>query len=330
MNNFPWDNLNIPSSKNEFTTLRVDPEFKWDFFWGLNYAGDYILILEHCSSLKPSKQLPKLKGITISIETKEQKSFLILQLNDSNQKDIFYILCNDIKESTSKATSEKEALSISINRSFRWHYLLKGSSDKLLSQEEQKGLIGELFVLENYFMSVFNCNESLKAWTGPLDHPKDFQINDTYVEVKTYINNPNPHIYISSAFQLEKQDHENLFLSVLELRNASSNQTESFSLNDVVNELRNKINEIDPNCDELYESLLYASGYRFEDDYSAYKWILGDLKIYHVQDTFPRIETANLKLGITNVRYSLRLSDCEKFLVSQESLILAMESNKDA
>ena len=72
-------------------------------------------------------------------------------------------------------------------RTWRWHRLLQGSRDGRLGDEEQKGLIGELVVLERRLLRllpVLRALDAVRSWTGPLDTPRDFEISRIHVEAK--------------------------------------------------------------------------------------------------------------------------------------------------
>lgn len=53
-----------------------------------------------------------------------------------------------------------------------------------LSAEEQKGLIGELLVLERYLIPLFGPADATSAWVGPTGSPKDFECGRTAIEAK--------------------------------------------------------------------------------------------------------------------------------------------------
>ena len=104
---------------------------------------------------------------------------------------------------------------------WRWHHLLRGGRGTLLSPEEQKGLLGELFVLERLLLPSMDASSAVTAWRGPLGAPKDFEIARVAVEAKTHcwcchtvsLN------HICSS-QLDERGVDSLFLHVVELDEA--------------------------------------------------------------------------------------------------------------
>ena len=94
-------------------------------------------------------------------------------LLDSTQRDIFQTLCEDIISAAARRPkSEAGAVSAALSRTWRWHHLLRGGRGTLLSPEEQKGLLGELFVLERLLLPRMDASSAVTAWRGPLAAPK--------------------------------------------------------------------------------------------------------------------------------------------------------------
>ena len=75
-------------------------------------------------------------------------------------------------------------MSAALSRTWRWHHLLRGGRGTLLSPEEQKGLLGELFVLERLLLPRMDASSAVTAWRGPLGAPKDFEAARVAIEAK--------------------------------------------------------------------------------------------------------------------------------------------------
>src|SRR6056297_1675896 len=214
----PWSKLPIPNIRSSISALRVDSKNPWEFFWGRDIENKILLVLKNSQNSFSSRKIPKLKGLEVKNITNREvrENSLVFRLVDLAYRDIFYRLCIDIIESTNTASSEKEAFNVAINRTMRWHYLLKGGADGLLSPEEQKGLIGELLFLERQMLALFNVNEALCAWIGPEGAPKDFEIGNVCVEVKSRRIGAAPYIVINSEHQLDGLGIQSFFLNVVE------------------------------------------------------------------------------------------------------------------
>ena len=115
-------------------------------------------------------------------------------------------------------------------RTWRWHHLLRGGRDERLSAEEQKGLIGELIVLDHILLPAIGAKSALESWKGPLDGIKDFNIAKIAIEAKAR-SSASPHqIGISSEFQLDREGLDALFLFVAIIDNGIADSGSGFTI----------------------------------------------------------------------------------------------------
>ena len=105
---------------------------------------------------------------------------------------------------------------------------------------------------------------------------------------------------------------------------------DALTLTHVVDRIRSALQESAPSAVEAYDSKLFASGYRPEDDYSDYWWDLGDLLPFEVTGDFPRIEASALPDGVEKVTYNVTLSDCVAFQMDLQGLLHELESTDAA
>ncbi len=307
--------------------LRVDATIAWGFFWARDTSSKCLLVLRHDVGAAPEGHLPKLKGIEIAISDGEghEGRMLVFRLLDSAQRDIFHRLCRDIVASTTNANSEREAVALALARTWRWHHLLRGGRDGRLSGEEQKGLLGELLVLERYLLPTFEAFDALSTWRGPLGAPKDFEIGSVCIEAKARRGNAAPFVAISSEHQLDDGAAAAVFLHVAELDQAPSDAADTVSLTMAATRLRDSVAAADKRASDMFDTLLEAAGFSWDDDYSDSLWIVGATHIYHVEGAFPRIKAQQIASGISQVRYSLSLVECEPFCVEEAALRIALE-----
>jgi len=322
MNNDPWKDLKSPNAADAINAKRVDVNIPWGFFWARGVDHKCLLVLRHSEKSSPRNRLPRLKGVDVfaSEYGPDGDRMLVLKLVDSAHRDIFHRLCKDIVESASRATLEIEAVEVTLARTWRWHHLLRGGSDGRLTPEEQKGLIGELLFLERYLLEEMQTVDAVSSWRGPLDSPKDFEVGRVCIEAKARRGASKPYISINSEHQLDDNGTDHLFLFVVELDKAPSDLKEGFNVNDVSIRVRNKIESIDSGALNPFEDLLAATGFRWEDDYSDYYWTEGLTHLYQVIGNFPRITSEKLKSGVSNVKYSISLTECEPFVTEEEKL----------
>lgn len=330
MSSDPWKSIERPRAADAINAFRIDEEDPWNFFWARDIGGRCLLVLKHSRDSSPAGHLPKLKGVEISAIPADADgiAMLVFRLLEAGQREIFHRLCLDIVGSAVGAASEKEAVAVSLNRTWRWHHLLRGGGDGRLSPEEQKGLIGELIVLERHVLPLFSAVDSVRAWHGPLGAPKDFGIDRVSIEAKARRGAATPYVAISSEHQLDGDGVDALYLHVVDLDQAASGG-EGMSVTALAGAVREGIERKDPGAVDIFESLLLAAGFRWDDDYSDSLWLEGSSRLYSVAPGFPRIEARHLPSGVTHVKYAIALHECEPFLVAPEVLVAALEGVPD-
>lgn len=323
----PWEGLEPPPDADFINARRVDAKLPWNFYWARSADRRCLLILGHDKESAPQNRLPVIKGVDVSLPDADQhgQRMLTLKLHDSAQRDIFHQLCLDIVASASQASSEREAVELTLARTWRWHHLLRGGTSQKLSVEEQKGLIGELAVLEDLLLPALSPFDAVASWRGPLGAPKDFEIGRVCVEAKARRGAAEPHVMISSEHQLDLSGTDALFLHVVELAAATDHNEDGFSVTDIANRLHRKIADADASAADHFDSLLVANGLNREDDYSDSRWIRGPDRLYRVGEGFPSVTPGQFSSGVSGVRYSVSLPDCEKWRVSGDAFQAALK-----
>ena len=318
----PWEEIDPPSIADSVAARRVDASLPWNFYWARGVDGRVLLTLRHATDSAPNAQLPRLRDIEVTLSPPDESGtqLLAFKLLDSNQRDIFQTLCQDIISAATQAESESAAVSAALSRTWRWHHLLRGGRGTLLSPEEQKGLLGELFVLERLLLPRMDASSAVTAWRGPLGAPKDFEIARVAIEAKTRRGGATPSVSITSESQLDESGVDSLFLHVVELDEAPMVGDQGVTLHDVAERIRGRLHTVDPGSTAILETRLSAAGYRMEDDYSGHRWLEGATRIYLVSGDFPRITSGEVRSGVSNVRYSVSLADCDPFATSVSAL----------
>jgi hypothetical protein len=330
--NDPWKELAIPPDAYTVSARRIDEASRFDFFWGRDSDGRSLLILRHHGAQESPSRLPRLKGIEVLSDPANggAKGSLVLKLLDGSLRDVFQRLCLDIVVSTSGAATEPEAVSIALSRTWRWHHLLRGGRDGLLSTDEQKGLIGELLVLERYVLTSLEVSDALDAWRGPLGGAKDFIVARTAVESKARSTSDSPQVAVSSEFQLDDSDVDALFLHVSVLNVAPAEGNEGVTITDVAMRLRRHCADVGERVAARLDALLTAAGFAYSDDYAHTRWVSGVHSIYAVAGSFPRLTPIMLPKGTSSVRYAVRLSECASFAVTPADLDKALSKAASA
>lgn len=298
----PWEQLGPNEAK------RVEAGGRFDFFWVVLEAGMPGMMLKLPSLPQPLPRLPKLKNLVASFRPVSGGSAFVLGLKERSQVEIFDTLCRDVVEAGEAGEDRDEALSRALQRTRRWHHLLRGGRPRGLSIEEQRGLVGELAFLRE-LVSAFGPETAIEAWTGPTGSAKDFELIGTCVELKSRRVAAKPFVAISSEDQLADVEGSRLCLRVANV--ASAVLPEGQSLHDHVR-MTSYLFEEDGSAFDAWEEAIYSTGYDSENDYDERRWLLGAGMDFEVVEGFPRISSP-LAPGVDSVRYSISLDACEPF-----------------
>lgn len=271
-----------------------------------------------------------LRGLRIESlpDQEEHREFLIFRLTEVEHLDIFYRFCSDIVDAVGMAESGQEALDICIMRTWRWHRLLRGGRDGRLTVEEQKGLIGELLLLEQHVVSAIGVREGIESWVGPLGAQRDFEIGIVGVESKAHAPLAST-LRIASAEQLDSTQTTPLFLHVIEIAEALGEVAGAVTVTDIVDRVRELIETSDMAVRGDFEERLWAVGYNSADDYSDRRWVIGSTSFFRVVDDFPRITPRMLPAGVTDVRYQVTLAQCEELRVEAAVVANSISGHRD-
>ena len=165
-------------------------------------------------------------------------------------------------------------------------------------------------------MRNLSVAEAVTAWCGPLGAPKDFELGQVAIEVKTRRGNAPPRVTISSEHQLDGHDGGQVYLVVTELDSAPPSEN-GLTLTQLAMRIVDRITIADPGVLDLFESRLISSGFAWEDSYVDERWLAERTSLYRVESDFPRIVAADVPLGASNVRYVVSLSACAPYLIDE-------------
>lgn len=304
-NDTPWSGLEA----GRVDTRRVSASARWNWFWAVMPRADVTLVLQLTDQPKPAPDLPKLRNLEIGFQTLPGGAILYIRLKDSAQLELFETLCRDVLAAGELAETEAEALERAIGRTFQWHYLLRGGTLDVLSEEAQKGLVGEIEVLKLLFATV-GAKSALTAWTGPSGAPKDFELKADCIEVKARRGASQPFVKITNEHQLADVPNRRLWLAILAVDKVQ--QPHGRTLTEFVSEITDLLERTEPSAIMDWDLHLADVGFDSLHDYAAWRWIVSAPEFHEVSEDFPRIATP-VPLGVSSVSHALALSACTPF-----------------
>lgn len=316
--NNPWNTIKTPLASSYVATRLVEKcksSGQVAVFWAKTREGHNALLIRY-PYLSKDDPLPTMRAIRIlkTADAQSETRTILIELMDDALFQPFLKLCEDIIDAVAKARPREVCVHVRIRLEI-WRYMLSLTSSSL-KKSEQKGLIAELRFLRKVCFKVMPSLKAVKAWTGPLGSPRDYSFGRLYVEVKSNRGSITPKVKISSEAQLSVQAPEELYLCVLGLDEAPNG---TISLASEVKKAKKAIGNDYLALEELALRLA-AAGYSDEVDYATVTWDVTGQMSYLISEGFPRITSASLPLGISEVKYSVDLTKCGPFEVELSSI----------
>lgn len=291
----------------EFTRSykRIDVDHPVDIYVGYNVNGCKTLAIIAKGDIE---NVESTRLISVNVfKRNDGKLNLSFSLLDDTMSDIFYQFCNDIIFKTTKIDNV-DAISYIINRWKSWIKVFKNPCSIVMSENEVRGLLGELIFLKEFMFEKYGIEKGLISWVGSSMAHKDFEINDTWYEVKSVRENALM-VEISSVEQLESNVYGELVMVILEPSNMSIEQPILLNsyIKDIENMLENK-EEVD-----LFYEKLEQRNYIYEDEYDKYVYSMKGIDKYSIVKDFPRILKSELKSGIERVKYYINIEHIREY-----------------
>lgn len=280
--------------------LRVDEKHPLELRIGLNGKGQKTL-----SFIGDFKRVP-VKG-TKSIEVRYFSVFgkisISFSLIDDEYIDLFYLFCNDIIDS-SRDSIQANGFTYVLNRYEKWKGF-SNTSRKFLSENEIKGLLGELVFLKDVIFDKYGVSNGIIGWTGPEPTKKDFSFDNTWFETKSVTKD------IVTISSIEQLDSDVVGYIILYYFEKMSPEATGYNLNQVVDEIMSRI-VLDQDRANFIMKLVQIGYYR-EEYYNDFTYRLSNCKYYEVNENFPKINRIAIDAAISNARYDLIINMLESF-----------------
>lgn len=243
---------------------------------------------------------------------------LIIILQENDLSDIFIMFIEDIIKSISNISSINDALLRISQRVTYWKRLFGKLTGGILTPQQQRGLYGELLILEFLLKETDNKTNVVESWQAPAGTNQDFYFGKTAIEVKTSKSN-HPSIKISNEFQLDFSMFDNLFVAFIRL-------TEQHGGTDTLLQKINEIREI------LQVQLFLVDDFNLklsylgitpdlESEYDKTSYIIRSIKYFQVTDDFPKIIPPMVNKAVTHISYEIAPNECAEFEVSSDDVL---------
>jgi hypothetical protein len=287
---------------------RVDATHPLNLYLGIDFDGRETIAL--ITEKRPNTILPS-KSIDVSIlQRNDNKWSLGFHLKEKDKQQIFYLLCDDMVESSRKIQNSLSASNFIANRFLKWQKMFAKTRNGLLTEAEIKGLIGELYFFKNYLLKHYDADSVLAAWIGPEKADQDFVFSSCWYEVKT-ISSGKSYVTISSVEQLDQTNPGELAVVVAD--KTSTEDSARVTLNSIFAEMKESFEPL--GISEKFATVLLDFGYCYREEYEEYPFSISEIIRFCVNDKFPKIKRAELSAAVINATYNLSLPAVKEFTI---------------
>jgi len=273
------------------------------FFIGLDSVGnrEFFIIIGN----KPAHVPQSSRSIEVSIGLRRDGTHtLVFRLVQPNQQEVFTHLCWDLAEASRACKDTEKGLAIILARYALWQRLMEKGNLGLLSEQELKGLFGEIYYLKNRLLDKYGVNVAVAGWIGPTQADRDFIFEDYWYEVKT--TNPGASsIKISSIEQLDTDDVGRIVW--LQVEKTASTDPEAVSLPLLIEQTRINLEGF-PEAVETFNMRILESGFIDHKEYDDIYFACRNIRLFSVSDGFPRIRRTNIDPSIASASYEISIA----------------------
>jgi len=267
--------------------------------------------------------LPKWRGLTLKIEYMEKlailkkKSFLVITQESEQSADIFEVVLQNLVDNYEIKEESETLFAITYRVLDRWRNFFQRSGYFKLSDEQQRGLFGELWYMKEW-LAYYPTNPPLLIdnWEGPTSGRIDYKVSECGIEIKTVSDKISKAIKISNENQLKLSNAIKKILVYVCFIEPS--KTHGISLQDLVTEVRESISRRSDRLLIKFNDLLSDLGFR-EEDYANSFYVVEKVEVYEARIGFPRIIKDDLPKGISHVSYNIDLTHCDLFRVEVDN-----------
>lgn len=259
--------------------------------------------------------LRRFTGVEIQVLPSNE---LIIILQENELSDIFTMFIEDIINSISTVSTIDDALLKISQRVSYWKRLFGKFTGGLLTPQQQRGLYGELIILEFLLKQIENQVSVLEAWQAPAGTNQDFYFNTIAIEVKTSKSN-NPTIKIANEFQLDSSLFNNLFIAFIRLSEVQGGED---TLLHKINDIRSILHAFPLLIDDFNLKLSHLGiSQDLENEYDKTSYKIRNIKYYQVTDDFPRIISTMVDKAVSHISYEISPNECSDFEISSDTVI---------
>ena len=305
-----WKNQSFSNTTQVLIKEKIEEVSGLNCYVGtIGLSGAKVFILELNNSIKVHHNyLKRFVGVEIQVLPATNHSELVIILLENDLTDIFSYFIEDIINELISVNDQNIALLKISSKVNYWKRLFSKITGDILTPQQQRGLYGELFFLNELLEISTDKFFIINGWHGPLGANQDFFYNGLAVEVKTSKSNK-PSIKISNEYQLDSAGLIELFVQFYKLNEYQGGAETLYSM---ICGIREQLNsDILIHFNEKLENL--GINHEIEEEYNNTSYSIGFERTYQITESFPKIVRNNLNDAVSGVSYEIEPKLCTEF-----------------
>lgn len=303
-----WQALSGNGGGEGWRCISVSPAGRCPIMAARRFPGNEEAMLAGFRSAKapPKEALPEGVGFEVAREDPhgDGNTWIALTRKDSGSEEMFAEMVCDVAGTMDVAASfgEESVLRAMLSRIRAWQEFMRRSG-RGLSPEAEVGLAGELAFLDLLLGSGISATSVVESWLGPTGGIQDFEIGSGSVEVKATLSGNGFPAKVGSLEQLDDSFRSPLFLAGVRFIQGGAGST----LGDMARTLSEKLSAT-PGAAADFSDRLVAAGFppAHHGRYTR-RFSLDSVKIFEVNEGFPRFTPGNVADAVRRVKYELDL-----------------------
>ncbi|URN92705.1 MAG: PD-(D/E)XK motif protein [Candidatus Pristimantibacillus lignocellulolyticus] len=227
---------------------------------------------------------------------------LTVSIAEQRYLGVFNKLVFDLVDTVSNSNITIVAERMFIQRFVEWQTLFEQGITSSLDFSKLVGLAGELYFISTFMINKYGVNDSINSWCGPLGANKDFNVHNTWFEVKTKSLHKDT-IHINNMSQLVSNSTG--YLTVVSYEKSSLANSKSTNILELYQKISSLIatKSLQAEFDRKLANLDFVP----DEKYKEINLEFHEIVFYEVNGTFPQITNIEFGEVITNIEYDLFL-----------------------
>ena len=306
-----------------YVLRRMNPDGKLDLYIGKEIPSGLPVLRLKIPERSRAVTVDGLSTSCVAVERRKlpddsaDVTSLLVKLRDRSYLDHYCLVLDDFLKTVVPVTDSVAAWRLLSARLRSWLRFFSEDFARM-SEERQRGLIGELTVLD-WLASARSWSDAVACWTGPDADDRDFRLARVAFEVKAHLIGDRDVVRISNEHQLEIEPPLALYLWVVTLQEDAAG---GGSIIDWVRRARTQVSESAAGSLVRLEELLQKAGFSevHFDGLQPKRYAATSRRIFRVTKGMPRIVASQLQQGVRRVAYDLDLTACAEQLVDEDTI----------